>query len=354
MANTRQPNHTPQYLPLFEALKRIEFWLERDSSSRIIVATPTVEELKRQELPDHVRIIPRKRRGPRKQIRGRRHFNENRLKLARWPEDGLDENALPFAVCVVAGEADFHIADYILHCTAGDWVLFPAGIPKQDGSTPHLEGDTGGRYGEVLWMYTGVTKETKLRCWICRSEEERHYCVEGANCWIGHRFLAQMFNGFCDETQGARRPEIVTHLLQGVLLFLRSEIEAGHALFGEAVHSSLNEKTEHDPITEAITYIEEYMFQHLTIESVARQVSISPSSLIRRFKERTGMTFNRYLTQLRLEHAATLLVETDVPIAHICQRVGLKYGQFRLLFQQHHQCSPGQFRELKRSKEISE
>jgi AraC-like DNA-binding protein len=53
------------------------------------------------------------------------------------------------------------------------------------------------------------------------------------------------------------------------------------------------------------------------------------------------------LTAQRIKQAAALLKETDMPVTEICRHVGLKYCQLRLLFKKYHQCSPGQFRNLK-------
>jgi AraC-like DNA-binding protein len=333
--------------PLTEVLKRVEFWLERDGASRIIVAAPSLKKLKQQELPDQMRATPRKLQGPRQPIRGRRHYNQQHKKLARWPNDGMDENVLPFILCVLSGQADFRIADYVLHCKVGDWVFVPAGVPKQNGNKPHFEGDPTGRQCDVLWIYTGAGRDEGITCWICRSKGQEHFQEKNANCNIHKPLVAQLFNGFCEEIQEARRREITLHLLRGVLLLLRSEIEAGAAFFG-GTKQVIESETPRDPIEEAQFYIITNIYRHLTIQNVARQVLVSPSTLIRHFRERTGQSFNEYLNLQRLKFAEELLKETDLPVSVIGEKVGLKYGQLRILFLQKHQCSPGEFRANKK------
>jgi AraC-like DNA-binding protein len=329
--------------PVFEALTRLEHWLERDGATRIIVAQSSLAKLKKQSLPDQVRATPRPLRGRRKVVRGRRHYHELHTNLARWPDDGLDENVQPFIVCVIAGQADFHIADYVLHCSAGDWVFFPGGIPKQDGSQSHFEGDPTGRHCDVLWINPGLLKEHSLHCWICRSQEREHFKEKNSSCRIEHRFLAQLFNGFCDEIQERNHPAVTTHLLRGVLLLMKTAIAENNAYYGSLRAASAMEEPR-DPIDEAQLYIIENIHKPLTIQVVARQALISPSTLTHRFRERTGQTFNQFLNAQRLQLAAELLQRTDLPIAIISQKVGLQYGQLRVLFQQNHGCSPGQFR----------
>src|SRR5690606_37096036 len=89
-----------------EVTARVRHWLERDGASRIIVARETIAELRQQELPDHVVVIPKKRHGKRRAVRTRRHYKEALFRLAVWPEDKMDENAVPSLCCVASGEVD--------------------------------------------------------------------------------------------------------------------------------------------------------------------------------------------------------------------------------------------------------
>jgi len=333
-----------------QALKRIRFWLGQDELSRLIVATSTVQELKAQnQLSSRIRITPKKRRGPRKVLRGRRHYQEPLLTTARWPEDGLDENALPSLACVLSGEADLNIADYVLHCSAGDWIFFPAGMPKQDGSKSHFEGDPTGRQCDILWLCTERTQTDGLRCWICHSEGSKHIAAqEHGICWAEHRLLPQLFMGFCDEVQTLRRQPISFQLLTTMLLLLASEIDAGRvsAKWGQRRYADAGKQL--DLMEEALEYMEDHLDQPLTIDIVARAMLVSRATFTRHFREHTGQSFHEYHTQMRMQRATKQLRETHLPIAVICKQVGLKYGQLRALFQKEYGYSPGKFRNQKK------
>ncbi|MBE6542094.1 MAG: helix-turn-helix domain-containing protein [Ruminococcaceae bacterium] len=62
----------------------------------------------------------------------------------------------------------------------------------------------------------------------------------------------------------------------------------------------------------------------LTLGSIADSLYISKSHLSRLFKTITGKSFSDYLRNTRIDHAATLLVETDLTIEEIVARCGLK------------------------------
>lgn len=346
MAELR-PHPKTAFAPLVQALQQLEEWLVREGATRLIVAAPTVRELKRRGVPEHVRVLRKKRRGPRVPVRGRRHYHESQLHLAAWPEDGLMESAVPSLACVLSGEADFNVADYVLCCRAGDWVMFPAGVPKQDGKRSHFEGDPAGRFGEVLWIYT-ANRDSGLSCWICRSQDE--FCIKppASQCRVEHRFLAQLLNGFCTEAIKPHRSQVIEHLLALVIVLSRDEIIAGNALKDWGKPRYHGPDGQSGPIAEALAYIAENLDARLTINKVARAVNLSPATFTRHFKLETGQTFQQYQTQHRMEIAEELLEVAEHPVTYVCKRVGLKYGQLWSLFQKQHGCSPSAFRERKK------
>jgi len=344
---TKNPHPDIFHAPLISTLKRLESWLERDDTSRIMVAEPTIEKFKAQHFPHHVEVIYKERIGKRKALRGRRNYNEARPVLALWPEDKLDESALPLVACCIRGAVDFTIADYVLKINAGDWVVFPPGVPKQDGNDPHFEGDSEKRSGDVLWMRTGVARSDGLSLWACRSEDWKHSKLKGFRCRIEDHFLAQLFNGFCDEIQNARRPGVLRRLLPLILYILRAETSAG-TVSHESMEWCYNSQGDRStPIAEALSYIDGNLDRHLTIEKVAQHIAVSPATFTRYFKKETGETFGSYQQRRRMEIAEGLLETTNLTVLHICQRIGLQYSQMRKLFQKKHGLSPVEYRQHK-------
>ncbi len=68
--------------------------------------------------------------------------------------------------------------------------------------------------------------------------------------------------------------------------------------------------------------IESEYASELYLDRVAEQIYLSPAYISRIFKKSTGMNFVKYLNDVRLKKAASLLLEADYPINEISKKVG--------------------------------
>lgn len=64
-----------------------------------------------------------------------------------------------------------------------------------------------------------------------------------------------------------------------------------------------------------------------TIDAMARQAALSPSQLINRFKQTTGLPPHTFLLSCRIRRAKSLLCETDKPVTLIAQELGFSSSQ---------------------------
>ena len=69
-------------------------------------------------------------------------------------------------------------------------------------------------------------------------------------------------------------------------------------------------------------YIKANYSKSITLEDVAREISISPQYLSKLFKEETGENFIDYLTGIRIRIAKSLLEGEDMSIKEICYSIG--------------------------------
>lgn len=101
------------------------------------------------------------------------------------------------------------------------------------------------------------------------------------------------------------------------------------------------------PIRQAKQYIQEHYSDPITLEEVADASGFSGSYFSTVFKKETGMGFNQYLTQVRMEQAKSLLRESELPIAEICRQVGYQdIKHFNRLFSRNAGLTPSEYRKL--------
>ncbi len=109
-----------------------------------------------------------------------------------------------------------------------------------------------------------------------------------------------------------------------------------------------NRKNEDNrPIRLAKQYVMKHFSQPITLEEVSEAVGFSPSYFSVLFKEKTGEGFAKYLTRIRMEEAKTLLRETNLAVAEICERAG--YSDRKHFTQTFHKATgltPAEYRKL--------
>jgi LacI family transcriptional regulator len=78
-----------------------------------------------------------------------------------------------------------------------------------------------------------------------------------------------------------------------------------------------------DPeIAEALRIIESRFAEDLSVEDLARQLTISRRALERRFREQLGRTLYDEITRARITHAKQLLSNTEIPISAVARQCG--------------------------------
>jgi AraC-like DNA-binding protein len=337
--------------PIAELLRRcIIPWIDRDGLQRVIVARLQMQEV---SLPDGAQIHLKKRKGKRVVARGAAHGETPR---AIWPEDEQIELRIPQLLCVIGGDADIHVSNYVLHCPQGYFVFIPPGVPKPSGiDQPHLEGKAGPKdFCEILWF---SPHRRWIQMWVCRSRANSH---QGAgfheNILVtdstpGH-LLEALWEGW---TQSPHQyEELQQALLKTLMLSLEHSLLEERFLYLGAdnpdalIANNAALQSPHDPIAYACEYISNHLHENLTLEKVAQKVYMSRAQFARRFREECGVTFTEFTTRLRMEQAQRLLRETDYSIAYVCQMVGYKSAtHLHNLFARHHGSTPIQFRRAK-------
>ncbi|MFD2332733.1 helix-turn-helix domain-containing protein [Cohnella sp. GCM10020058] len=71
-------------------------------------------------------------------------------------------------------------------------------------------------------------------------------------------------------------------------------------------------------VRKAVAYMQIHFREPLTLEATAAHAHLSPNYFSRRFRELTGMTYQRFLQDLRLQFASALLKVSQLPVTQIC------------------------------------
>ena len=101
------------------------------------------------------------------------------------------------------------------------------------------------------------------------------------------------------------------------------------------------------PIRIAKQYIHQHFNEQITLEDVCAATGFSVSYFSTMFKKETGEGFSKYLIRVRIDHAKTLLQDTNLSIAEVCDRVGYSdLKHFTSTFKKMTSLNPGQYRKL--------
>ncbi len=76
-------------------------------------------------------------------------------------------------------------------------------------------------------------------------------------------------------------------------------------------------------VYEATRFIEENYHLDLDVNTLCRHVNYSRSYLSRIFKSETGMTIPEYANKIRVQHAKSLLSDTNIPMREVATSVGI-------------------------------
>ena len=98
-------------------------------------------------------------------------------------------------------------------------------------------------------------------------------------------------------------------------------------------------------ISKIIRYVSTHLDEDISLDSIAAYVNMNSSYFSRHFKNKTGSNFVDFLSNMRIEKAKELLLETGLSIDEISYRVGhVNKAYFTKVFKKITGQNPGEFR----------
>lgn len=115
----------------------------------------------------------------------------------------------------------------------------------------------------------------------------------------------------------------------------------------EELKDAMNKELGSDIIDNAISYMKAHLSENIVLNDVAREVFMSPNYFSSYFKLKTGEKFIDYLSGLRMEAAASILVNNEkLSVLDVCNMVGYNHlGYFYKKFKKHYGLTPMEYKE---------
>lgn len=105
------------------------------------------------------------------------------------------------------------------------------------------------------------------------------------------------------------------------------------------------DRTSFHRIRDVITYVEEHFREPISLQDIAGHLGLGREYFCRFFKKNMGMSFLRYLNEVRISHVYRDLEQTDAPIAEIAEKNGfLNQKLFNRTFREVYGCTPSAVR----------
>ena len=142
--------------------------------------------------------------------------------------------------------------------------------------------------------------------------------------------------------------EILSRLHSGNLFQQKS----AHHLFMSLLYSlpeeeyiSLNNPDGQEMIDRAVLFMQEHKYSEFRLEELSRHLNLSVPHFIRIFKSKMNLPPMKYFTRIKVEEAATLLMNSDRPLAVIAEELNFSSAaHFSKTFKQYMSVSPTQYR----------
>lgn len=111
------------------------------------------------------------------------------------------------------------------------------------------------------------------------------------------------------------------------------------------VHSQMS--AEGQRVDKVKQYVQDHFSDSLPLSDLAALVGMNPVSFSRFFRQRTGRTVSEYILDVRLGHAARMLVDSSQNISEICYACGFNnLSNFNRSFKARRNCTPREFRAM--------
>lgn len=129
------------------------------------------------------------------------------------------------------------------------------------------------------------------------------------------------------------------------LLFYIDRLLQNNSLCNDITTLMLSQKEASNAVRRILAYMNENISEKITLSELTRRFGINRNRLNEMFNEATGKTAMQCLLQMRLQLAALMLKNTELPVEEIAYRVGFRdISHFAKTFKASFHSTPSQYR----------
>ncbi|MFC5404111.1 AraC family transcriptional regulator [Cohnella soli] len=196
--------------------------------------------------------------------------------------------------------------------------------------------------GQTLHLFNAIFVQRYIRSellqWIYQAGEGIQVELEEDRLLPIEREFERMWDESEQPVQGGEW--VIAGALERVLVEVMRSQRAGRLSVGHGGNAAI-----HPAIVKAVTYISFQFHEPLTLASTARHVGLSANYFSECFRKETGVSFQRFLQDSRLQFAHSMLGVTQLPITEICYASGFgNLSHFERAFKSKYGRTPRQAR----------
>lgn len=141
--------------------------------------------------------------------------------------------------------------------------------------------------------------------------------------------------------------------LKFLYLLYELSISGEYRVLASSSFAKTEEREESSRVKKVKHYVEEHYADQIALAQLADLVGMSSGSFSRFFHQRTGYTVSEYIVDIRLGHAARMLVDTDKTISEICYACGFSnLSNFNRTFKSKRHSTPREFRAIYKKNKV--
>ncbi|WP_160168346.1 AraC family transcriptional regulator [Novipirellula maiorica] len=235
---------------------------------------------------------------------------EHRFPKLLYIREGAGEVAANWAAAVDGATGEAASPD----CVAGDCILIPAGLKHRIVDSPRHPISLYGMAIDPHKITPCAEIETMIP--IGKLPRQRMSLLN-----IERRFRRLLY--LASQPSSA---STLSAIAAAIEIFAQLALASGGQLAAaqSAPSSDLDERQPSDAIDEYLLWLEFNFFEQLTVDAAANACNMSRRKFTNDFRDKTGKTWLAYLNERRIDHAKTLLRNTESKVTSIAFQSGFE------------------------------